>query len=105
MLVKSRDEYKDQIRVQVTKRLPKKEIRSIVRQFIEQGLTFAVSRHDTEYEVWREVFPDDEPRVKNRKDGMTPAGVIAQDLKDLEQRNFICIWEKGKVVYGTMEKN
>lgn len=102
--MKSRDEYKEQIKVQVTKRLPKKEIRSIVRQFIEQGLTFAVSRHDSEYEVWREIFPDDEPRVKNRKDGMTPAGVIAQDKKDLEQRNFICIWERGKVVFGKMDK-
>lgn len=104
MVVKPRDDYQEQIKVQVTKRLPKKEIRSIVRQFIDQKITFAVSRHDSEYEVWREVFPDDEPRVKNRKDGMTPSGVIAQDEKDLEQRNFICIWEKGMIVYGNIDK-
>ncbi|MBN2327345.1 MAG: hypothetical protein JXR73_09320 [Candidatus Omnitrophica bacterium] len=102
--MKPRNEYDDKIKVQVTKRLPKKDIRSVVRQFIEQKLTFAVSRHDSEYEVWREVFPDDEPRIKNRKDGMTPAGVIAQDKKDLEQRNFVCIWDKGHIVYGKMDK-
>lgn len=96
--------YDENIRVQVTKRLPKKEIYSIVQHFLKQGITFAVSRNDGEYEVWRQILPGDEPRVKNRKEGMTPSGVIAQDKKDLEQRNFVCIWDEGKLVFGDPDK-
>lgn len=92
--------YDDLIRVQVTKRLPKREIESIVNDFIAQSLTFAVSQIDNEYEVWRQILPGDQPRIKNRKEGMTMAGVIEEDEKDLEERNFISIWEKGKQVYG-----
>ncbi len=102
--MKTLNEYETQIKVQVTKRLPKKELRGVISQFINQGLTFAVSRHESEFEVWREVFPDDEPRIKNRKDGMTPAGVISEDEKDLDQRNFICIWENGEIVFGALDK-
>jgi len=92
--------FDQEIRVQVTKRLPKRDVLSIVNDFIHQQITFAVSQHDSEYEVWRQILPGDLPRVKNRKDGMTPAGVIAADLEDLEERNFVCIWELGQLVYG-----
>jgi len=34
---------------------------------------------------------------------MTPAGVISQD-EDLKQRNFVCIWDNGKPVYGNLDK-
>ncbi len=97
------DNFDQQIRVQVTKRLPKKEIHSIIREFIRQKLTFAVSKHDSEYEVWRQILPGDRPREKNRKDGMVPSGVIEQNLHDLDQRNFICVWNHGKIVKGKFE--
>ncbi|MBI1389486.1 MAG: hypothetical protein GC154_13670 [bacterium] len=91
----------DDIRVQVTKKLTRDDIQSIVRDFVKQRLTFAVSKHDSDYEVWRQVLPGDQPRVKNRKDGMTPDGVISQDPDELNQRNFVCVWEEGKLVEGS----
>jgi hypothetical protein len=96
--------FEETIRVQVTKRLPRKEVISVVKDFAQQKLTFAVSRHKAEYEVWRQILPGDLPRIKNRKDGMTPAGVIAEDEHDLNSRNFICIWEEGNLVYGKMDR-
>ncbi|HOJ62524.1 MAG TPA: hypothetical protein PK878_19770 [bacterium] len=101
--MKTEKNYEGQIQVQVTKRLPKKDLYSIVQQFVNQKLTFAVSKHATEYEIWRQILPGDQPRVKNRKEGMTPAGVISQD-EDLARRNFVCIWDKGKPVYGNLDK-
>ncbi|MEW6235105.1 MAG: hypothetical protein AB1656_06935 [Candidatus Omnitrophota bacterium] len=95
--------YDAEIRVQVTKRLPKRDIRSVVKDFIRQGLTFAISQHDAEYEVWRQILPGDRPRVKNRKDGMIPAGIIEEDRNDLEGRNFVCVWDQGERVEGDFE--
>ncbi|MGI6455698.1 MAG: hypothetical protein ACOX5R_08740 [bacterium] len=95
--------YHEIIRVQVSKRLPKKAIRSIVKDLANQQLTFAISQKDSEYEVWREILPGDQPRVKNRKDGMTLAGIIEIDEKDLQERNFICIWEHGRLVAGNFD--
>lgn len=92
--------YEEEIKVQVTKRLSRDDIGSVVDCFIQQRLTFAVSRHKSDFEVWRQVLPGDKPRVKNRKDGMTPDGVIEQDINDLKNRNFVCIWENGDLVYG-----
>ena len=92
--------FEDRIRVQVTKRLSKRDVQSIVEDFTRQGLTFAVSRLKSDYEVWREILPGDQPRIKNRKDGMSFAGIIAEDKNDLEQRNFICIWDHGNLVHG-----
>jgi len=97
--------FNEIIRVQVTKRLPKRELSSVIESFIRQGLTFAVSQRDKEYEVWRQILPGDEPRIKNRKEGMTMFGVIEQDIEDLESRNFVCIWEQGKPVYGQFDWN
>lgn len=96
--------FDERIRVQVTKRLPKREIASVIKDFVGQGLTFAVSQHKSEYEVWREILPGDLPRIKNRKEGMTPAGVIAEDMTDLQSRNFICIWDQGNLVFGDFDK-
>jgi hypothetical protein len=96
--------YENDIKVQVTKRLARKDVYSIIKHFLGQRITFAVSKYDGEYEVWRQILPGDEPRVKNRKEGMTPSGVIAQDKKDLQQRNFVCIWDHGELVYGNPEK-
>ena len=104
MVTSSHLPYDGKIRVQVTKRLPKRDIVSVVKDFMHQGLTFAVSQHKSEYEVWREILPGDLPRVKNRKEGMTPAGVIAEDMDDLDSRNFICIWEEGSLIYGDFDK-
>lgn len=92
--------YHDDIKVQVTKRLNKEEITSIINDFENKGLTFAVSKHNNDYEIWRQVLPGDQPRVKNRKDGMTPDGVITQDESELDQRNFVCIWDSGNLVEG-----
>lgn len=92
--------YDQDIRVQVTKRLPKDEIHSVINDFVNKRLTFAVSKHNSDYEVWRQILPGDQPRVKNRKDGMTPDGVITQDPEELEQRNFVCVWEQGELVLG-----
>lgn len=103
--MKLADKYQDEIKVQVTKRLPKREIASVVRDFIDQRLTFAVSQHEAEYEVWRQVLPGDRPRVKNRKEGMVPAGIIEEDLEDLNERNFVCIWDHGKKVAGDFDVN
>ena len=102
--MKATVKFEDEIRVQVTKRLAKDEIRSIVQGFIRQGLTFAISRHNSDFEVWRQILPGDTLRVKNRKDGMMPNGVIEQDATDLEARNFVCIWENGKLVYGNIKE-
>ncbi len=97
------NKYDKEIRVQVTKRLPKREIQSVIHDFEGQHLTFAVSQIDSDYEIWRQILPGDEPRIKNRKEGMTPAGVIEEDDEDLAQRNFVCIWEQGKLVFGNPE--
>ncbi|RJP21889.1 MAG: hypothetical protein C4527_22820 [Candidatus Omnitrophota bacterium] len=97
------EKYENEIRVQVTKRLPKRDIQSIVKDFAEQRLTFAVSQINSDFEVWRQILPGDLPRVKNRKDGMTPAGVIEEDVEDLSQRNFVCIWDQGELVFGDMD--
>lgn len=90
----------ESIRVPVTKRLPKCQLNGIVSEFSNRGLTFAISRCKNEYEVWREVLPGDRPRIKNRKEGMAIAGVIVDDSMELEKRNFICVWEKGKRIEG-----
>lgn len=95
--------YDEDIRVQVTKRLPKDELRTVIEDFVRQGITFAISKHNSDYEIWRQILPGDRPRVKNRKDGMTPDGVISQDPEELEQRNFVCIWENGEMVEGSPE--
>ena len=97
------DQYNRVIRVQVTKRIPKRATQSIIRQFIQQGLTFALSQHESDYEIWREILPGDRPRVKNRKDGMIPCGIITEDDLDLDQRNFVCIWDQGKLVYKRVD--
>lgn len=93
-------QFDEQIRVLVTKRLPKDEIAPIVQRFVKQQMTFAVCKVKSSYEVWRQIMPGDQPRVKNRKEGMTPNGIIEQDKEDVENRNFICIWDHGKPVYG-----
>lgn len=100
MMATQKREYNSDIRVQVTKRLSKDDIRSVVNDFVRQGLTFAVSKHNSDYEVWREILPGDQPRIKNRKDGMTPDGVITEDPDELKQRNFICVWDHGELVVG-----
>ncbi len=96
--------YESEIRVQVTKRLPRRDIQSVIDQFVKQHLTFAVSQVNSDYEVWRQILPGDLPRVKNKKDGMTPAGVIEEDTEDLVHRNFVCIWDQGELVYGDPEQ-
>ncbi len=88
------------ITVPVTKRLPKCQLHGIVSDFENRKLTFAVSRHKSEYELWREVLPGDRPRMKNRKEGMAFAGVIAQDNTELDERNFVCIWQEGERIFG-----
>lgn len=101
---KVQTDYINKIRVQVTKRLSKQDVKSVVSDFVRQRLTFAVSKHNSDYEVWRQILPGDEPRVKNRKDGMTPAGVITEDPDELQERNFICVWDTGQLVEGDGEQ-
>ncbi|MDP8245350.1 MAG: hypothetical protein P9L94_14795 [Candidatus Hinthialibacter antarcticus] len=98
------NDYTRNIRVQVTKRLSKQDVKSIVSDFVKQRLTFAVSKHNSDYEVWRQILPGDEPRIKNRKDGMTPTGVITEDPDELQERNFICVWDAGQLVEGDCEQ-
>lgn len=93
-------EFQEVIRVPVTKRLPKCQLGDIVDDFVRRKVTFAVSRHKSEYEIWREVLPGDRPRMKNRKEGMSVAGVITEDPSELDQRNFICVWREGELVFG-----
>ncbi|MBZ0258913.1 hypothetical protein K8I31_22815 [bacterium] len=101
---KIQTDYTNKIRVQVTKRLSKQDVKSVVSDFVRQRLTFAVSKHNSDYEVWRQILPGDEPRIKNRKDGMTPAGVITEDPDELQERNFICVWEMGQLVEGDSDQ-
>ncbi len=89
-----------EIRVPVTKRLPKCQLSGIIDDFVQRKVTFAVSRHKSEYEIWREVLPGDRPRTKNKKEGMAIAGVIANEEDELNKRNFICVWKSGERVFG-----
>lgn len=98
--MKPKKSFEDEIRVLVSKRLSKDDIEPIVDRFVQQRLTFAVSKIKTGYEVWRQILPGDEPRIKNRKEGMTPGGIIEQDQEYLGNRNFVCIWEQGEPVFG-----
>ncbi len=100
----NKSDYTKHIRVQVTKRLSKSDVKSIVSDFVSQRLTFALSKHNSDYEVWRQILPGDEPRIKNRKDGMTPAGVITEDPEELNERNFICVWDHGAIVQGDCDQ-
>ena len=94
------EDVQESIRVPVTKRLPKCQLDNVIDDFVRRKVTFAVSRHKSEYTIWREVLPGDRPRTKNRKEGMAIAGVIAQDSEELDERNFVCVWEGGEKIFG-----
>ncbi|MDP3899538.1 MAG: hypothetical protein Q8Q23_00465 [bacterium] len=88
------------LRVQVSKKLSMAETDSIVsgllRKYVVCGLAYFADSN--EYEVWREVLADDEPRKKNQREGMTPHGVIEIDA-DIAERRFVVVWGNDQVLY------
>ena len=99
-LPKKYSRYERNIRVIVTKRLSKKDISTIIRDFINKNMTFAVSEYKSEFELWREILPGD--LFKSRKsihDG-SPGAVIETEEKVLNRRDFVCIWNRGMEVFG-----
>jgi len=87
------------LKVQVTAKLPLAETRSVSDNLRAQGVTCGLAYcGSNEYEVWRQALPDDEPRKKNSKHGMTPHGVI-ESAEDIEQRDFVVVWYKDDILY------
>jgi len=92
--------YKNQIRIPVTKRLSKKDMKSVIEDFQTKKLTFAVSKIGTEFELWREVLSDDKFMEKTDNNIIIYSKNIKITDNLLNSRKFICIWKRGKIVYG-----
>jgi len=93
--------YDRDIRIIVSKRLAKKDLHSIIRDFIKQKLTFAISKVGKEFEIWRGILDDDSK--KSKQFGATPSSIIEMSSNILSTRNFVCIWDHGRVVFGSFK--
>jgi len=99
--------FKKQIRVQVSKSLRKKEALSILNDFNRKKITCALSKGtEGRYTVWRQSLNGDLPLPTGyrRHGGVIHDEVIETDPEILAARNFIAIWQDGKLAYKAESK-
>ena len=78
-------------------------MKSVIEDFQTKKLTFAVSKIGTEFELWREVLSDDKFMEKTDNNIIIYSKNIKIADKLLNSRKFICIWKRGKIVYGEFQ--
>ncbi len=98
-ITKEFSQFYNNFKVLVTNELPLKSLQSIISDLSKKGMSFAISKQPKKgYCIWREVLKNEHPI----SGGLPVYGeIVITDNKILNSRNFIEIWDKGKLIFKT----
>ena len=92
--------YYKLLTVPVTNVLSQKSLNSIIEDLSNKKVTFGLSKMYGGFCIWREPNPDEYPiRNSSEKTFPIPGEIIVTDQKELSERDFVKIWNKGRLVF------